>query len=95
LDELGDFSTTLCNKAGVDLEPVEDQTDIQALRNLITKHAEATESPRAKWVLENWAEMLPRFIKVFPHEFKRVLNVPRAKSVYAPPQMKQEVAVNG
>ena len=30
-------------------------------------------------ILDNWSEMLPRFIKVFPHEFKRVLGVSRVQ----------------
>ncbi|MGH9612341.1 MAG: glutamate synthase subunit alpha, partial [Bryobacteraceae bacterium] len=84
LDETGEFATVKCNKAGVDLEPVTDPTDLQALRNLIERHADLTASPRAQWILENWSEMLPKFIKVFPHEFKRVLGVPRAPSVYIP-----------
>ena len=28
--------------------------------------------------------MLPRFIKVFPHEYKRVLGVGRAERAYVP-----------
>jgi glutamate synthase domain-containing protein 3 len=44
---------------------------------LIARHAELTESPRAKWILDNWETMLPKFIKVFPHEFKRVQGIPR------------------
>ena len=43
------------------------------LRDWICRHFEATGSPRAKWILENWDAMLPKFVKVFPHEFKRVL----------------------
>jgi glutamate synthase domain-containing protein 3 len=48
------------------------------LRNLIQSHVDYTGSPRGQWILENWVEMLPKFVKVFPHEFKRVLGVPRA-----------------
>ncbi len=77
LDESGDFSRRLCNRSGVDLEPVADPADVQALENLIAKHFEATGSPRAKWILENWAGMLPLFVKVFPHEYKRVQGIPR------------------
>ena len=72
----------------VDLEPVVDQTDIQALRNLIERHATETESPRARWILENFDTMLPKFVKVFPHEFKRVLGVERVKHQYIPPIVK-------
>ena len=89
LDETGEFSGVLCNKASVDLEPVTDPADMQALQNLIVKHIEATGSPRGKWILENWGAMLPRFVKVFPHEYKRVLGIPRqqaaAKAIEPPP----------
>jgi glutamate synthase domain-containing protein 2/glutamate synthase domain-containing protein 3 len=77
LDETGEFGNVLCNKSGVDLEPVHDKVDELALQNLIGKHVETTGSPRGKWVLENWLQMLPKFVKVFPHEYKRVLGVPR------------------
>jgi glutamate synthase (NADPH) large chain len=77
-DETGAFSETRCNQAGVDLEPIFEEEDVSILRNLIQRHVDYTGSPRGKWILENWAEMLPKFVKVFPHEFKRVLGVPRA-----------------
>ncbi|MBZ5607826.1 MAG: glutamate synthase large subunit [Acidobacteriia bacterium] len=78
LDESGEFSRVLCNKASVDLEPVTDASDIAALQNLIAKHVEATGSPRGQWILDNWLQMLPKFVKIFPHEYKRVLGIPRA-----------------
>jgi glutamate synthase (NADPH) large chain len=77
-DETGAFGETRCNRAGVDLEPLFNEEDIAVLRNLIQRHVDYTGSPRGQWILENWAEMLPKFVKVFPHEFKRVLGVPRA-----------------
>jgi hypothetical protein len=43
-----------------------------------------TGSPRAAWILENWSETLTRFIKVFPHEHKRVLGVSRRRQPYIP-----------
>ncbi|HLJ48393.1 MAG TPA: glutamate synthase large subunit [Bryobacteraceae bacterium] len=73
LDEYGDFARSLCNRGEVELEPVSDAQDIRLLEDLIQKHFEATGSPRAKWILENWSGMLPRFVKVFPHEYRRVL----------------------
>ena len=73
LDENGEFTKYRCNKASVDLEPVADPADEQLLLSTIRRHFELTRSPRAKWILENWATMLPQFVKVFPHEFKRVL----------------------
>ena len=79
LDEKGDFAEKRCNLAGVDLEPVMDQLDIQLLRHWITRHFDATGSPRAEWILEKWSSMLPKFIKIFPHEYKRVLGIKREK----------------
>jgi glutamate synthase domain-containing protein 2/glutamate synthase domain-containing protein 1/glutamate synthase domain-containing protein 3 len=72
LDEQGDFAERRINPAGVDLEPVPAE-DAEMLLTLISRHAEFTSSPRARWILENWESMLPKFIKVFPHEYKRVL----------------------
>ena len=77
LDQVGDFPTVCCNRSEVDLEQVGDPKDIERLHRLITRHGEFTGSPQAKWILENWGTMLPKFIKVFPHEYKRVLGIPR------------------
>ena len=77
LDEKGDFAEKRCNTAAVDLEPVVSAEDEQLLYDLITKHVSVTASPRGKWILENWQQMVPRFLKVFPHEYKRVLGIPR------------------
>jgi glutamate synthase (NADPH) large chain len=76
LDETGEFQKVRCNRASVDLDPLEEK-DCEDLRFWIARHAELTGSPRANWILENWSAMLPKFVKVFPHEFKRVLGVKR------------------
>ena len=76
LDETGEFKKVRCNKASVDLDPLEEK-DAVDLRFWIARHAELTGSPRANWILENWGTLLPQFVKVFPHEFKRVLGVKR------------------
>jgi glutamate synthase domain-containing protein 2/glutamate synthase domain-containing protein 1/glutamate synthase domain-containing protein 3 len=77
LDETGEFASRLCNRASVDLDPLFDPKDVNQLHQLIEKHSALTGSPRARWILDNWYAMLPRFLKVFPHEFKRVLGAPR------------------
>jgi len=84
-DDKGDFSVRRCNKASVDLEPLVESADVEQVRTLLARHRDATGSPRAAWVLEHWADAQPKFIKVFPHEYKRVLGVARAEAVYAPP----------
>jgi glutamate synthase domain-containing protein 3 len=85
-DERGDFTEKRCNLAAVDLEPVIEPRDVELVHNLVERHLELTVSKRAKQILENWAEMLPRFIKIFPHEFKRVLGVTRTRQQYIPGQ---------
>ncbi len=80
LDEKGDFGEKRCNTAAVDLEPVPAE-DIDLLYSIINHHVEATASVRGKWVLENWENMLPKFVKVFPHEYKRVLGIARQQQV--------------
>jgi glutamate synthase domain-containing protein 3 len=77
LDEHGELAARNLNRAGVDLEPVVETEDVELLRQLIERHAEYTGSPRARWVLHHWYSMLPRFVKIYPHELKRVLGVPR------------------
>jgi glutamate synthase domain-containing protein 2/glutamate synthase domain-containing protein 1/glutamate synthase domain-containing protein 3 len=84
-DDQGDFSVRRCNKTSVDLEPLADPADIALVQGLLARHRDSTGSPRAAWVLEHWADVQPKFIKVFPHEYKRVLGIERAASVYAPP----------
>jgi glutamate synthase (ferredoxin) len=59
---------------------------------LVARHLELTRSPRAAWILDNWSEALSRFIKVFPHEHKRVLGVSRSRQPYIPSPLLPAVA---
>jgi glutamate synthase domain-containing protein 3 len=92
LDETGEFVRVRCNHASVDLDPVIDPQDIDIIQTLIARHTELTESPRAKWILDNWETMLPKFIKVFPHEYKRVLGIPRSPAALESGILNPEVA---
>jgi glutamate synthase domain-containing protein 3 len=80
LDRTGEFVQTMCNRREVDLETVSDPKDIEILLSLITRHSEYTGSPQARWILDNWDATLPQFVKVFPHEYKRVLGIPRVSA---------------
>jgi glutamate synthase domain-containing protein 2/glutamate synthase domain-containing protein 3 len=71
-DEKNDFTQKRCNLATVDLDPLESE-DEALLRRLISKHMVLTGSSRARWILQHWGETVSRFVKVFPHEYKRVL----------------------
>ncbi len=71
LDEKGDFATR-CNKQMVGLEKV-DEKDAADLRALIQRHADLTGSERASEILSDWDATLPKFVKVMPKDYKRVL----------------------
>jgi glutamate synthase domain-containing protein 2/glutamate synthase domain-containing protein 1/glutamate synthase domain-containing protein 3 len=88
-DEEGDFAARRCNPASVDLEALVSDDDVSKVRVLLERHRDLTGSPRAAWILEHWAAAQAQFIKVFPHEYKRVLGVarihPEKEAVYASP----------
>jgi glutamate synthase (ferredoxin) len=71
LDEDADFAIR-CNAQMVGLEKVE-ADEVEELRLLIKRHAEATKSQNAYRVLAQWDEMVPKFVKVMPKDYKRVL----------------------
>ena len=83
-DQRGDFAEKRCNLESVDLEPLIEPEDLRTVRDLVSRHLSLTQSPRAKWILDNWQETVSHFIKVFPHEFKRVLGVARSEHAYIP-----------
>ena len=96
LDEDGNFSSR-CNTAQVALDKVlagaeqkkagiplhMDQTDEALLKKLLEDHHRWTGSLRAREILDNWAAMMPRFVKVFPHEYRRALTEMGAKTTAA------------
>jgi glutamate synthase (NADPH) large chain len=73
-DESGEFSTKLCNRTMVDVDQL-DAKDEETVQKLVEKHLEYTASPRAKFMLDQWPTMIKKFVKVFPHDYKRVLGV--------------------
>jgi glutamate synthase (ferredoxin) len=72
LDEQGDFATR-CNTQMVGLETLEDAEEINDLYQMIQRHADYTGSQKASKVLAHWEEMVPKFVKVMPKDYKRVL----------------------
>ncbi len=69
----GDFPS-LCNKEMVDLDPL-DEADENELQTLLRQHSEYTQSSVADFILKDWENQSPHFIKVFPREFKKVLHL--------------------
>jgi len=62
-----------CNKEGLNIDPVTDAEDISTLQSLIEKHYNATLSPLAQRILEQWTKALPKFKKVLPEEYRQAL----------------------
>jgi glutamate synthase domain-containing protein 2/glutamate synthase domain-containing protein 3 len=72
LDETGDFPTR-CNPQMVGLEKLEDADEIEMVWKMIQRHQTYTRSTRAAAVLASWKEMIPKFVKIMPKDYKRVL----------------------
>jgi glutamate synthase (NADPH/NADH) large chain len=72
LDWDGDFHTR-CNREMVELERLEEVEEIEAVKGMIQRHAEYTHSELGWRVLGRWDELRPRFVKVMPKDYKRML----------------------
>ena len=72
LDEKGDFNTR-CNPQMVSLERFENEAEAEQVRALIQRHAELTQSLLAGKILALWPQMAPKFVKVMPKDYARVL----------------------
>ena len=76
LDEHGGFPQR-CNPEMVQLHQLEDPDEIAEVRGMIQRHAELTGSDRAWKVLTLWNELAPKFVKVYPNDYRRVLETQR------------------
>lgn len=72
LDEVGDFRVR-CNMGMVELYPLKEKEDIQELKTMISNHHKFTGSSVARRILDNWEKILPKFVKVYPNDYRRVL----------------------
>jgi glutamate synthase domain-containing protein 2/glutamate synthase domain-containing protein 1/glutamate synthase domain-containing protein 3 len=72
LDEDGDFADRLNPLAAVDLESM-GPDDLEYVQNMLRKHFEYTRSGRADDVLRKWETFAPKFVKVFPQEYRAAL----------------------
>jgi glutamate synthase (NADPH/NADH) large chain/glutamate synthase (ferredoxin) len=110
-DEDGTFAER-CNMAMVSMEKVltakEQETKIDKviwhkgladeaqLKTLLEDHHRWTGSKQARALLDNWSTALPKFVKVFPNEYKRALGemaAAKAKALAAPAKSKPAKAV--
>ena len=80
LDESGDFASRV-NTQMVGIEKLTSNNEITELRKLIEKHLAYTKSPRAKALLDAWDQTVPKFVKILPNDYKRMLaEIDHAKS---------------
>jgi glutamate synthase (NADPH/NADH) large chain len=79
-DAKGDFASK-CNKEMVDLDPLDEQDELR-INVLLKRHIQLTNSDLARFILNDWATQSAHFVKVFPKEYKAVLQK-RAQKVKA------------
>ncbi len=72
LDENQLFDT-LCNLDMVDVEPVWQTQDVEKLHDLISRHAKWTNSQTAERILDRWRDMVGKFVKIMPIDYRRAL----------------------
>jgi glutamate synthase domain-containing protein 3 len=78
-DQPGDFATRF-NDGMADLELVTDSEDIATLKGMIEEYAQLTHSVTAQEILRDWDQALPRFKKVMPRDYRRVLDERKIKN---------------
>jgi glutamate synthase (NADPH/NADH) large chain/glutamate synthase (ferredoxin) len=79
LNEFDKFQSR-CNFGMVELEKVKAADDKKTLHQMITSHFMHTGSRNAKRILDSWESMLPKFEKVMPVDYKRVLEERKKKA---------------
>ena len=62
------------NKAMVSVEELTNKYDILELKEMIQEHVEATGSQRGKDILASFNDYVPKFKKIIPYDYKRMLN---------------------
>jgi len=71
LDADGDFAGNV-NPETVDLDPL-DEEDVKTIQRMVRRHFQYTRSKQADEVLRKWDTFAPKFVKVFPKDYKRAL----------------------
>lgn len=73
LDEKMDLYKRL-NKEMVSFEEVTNKYDVLELKEMIKEHVAYTNSAKGKEILDNFGEYLPKFKKIMPHDYRRMMN---------------------
>ncbi|MCD8122982.1 MAG: glutamate synthase large subunit [Clostridiales bacterium] len=73
LDEKRDLYKRL-NKELVSMEDVTDKYDVMELKEMIQEHVAYTNSEKGKYILDHFGEYLPKFKKILPHDYRKMMN---------------------
>ncbi len=73
LDMDNTFFVQNCNSESLNIDPITSKEDELQLKQLIQNHYQATESPLAKRILDDWQHYLPKFLKIVPEEYRQAL----------------------
>jgi glutamate synthase (ferredoxin) len=77
LDEGGGFETVL-NREMVSADRLRDPEEIARVRGMIERHVKHTASARGRLVLDAWPDLVGKFVRVVPNDYRRVLEAQRA-----------------
>lgn len=64
---------TRMNKEMVFSEEISNKYDVMELKDMIKEHVALTNSEKGKAILDNFSEYLPKFKKVIPYDYNRML----------------------
>ncbi len=63
------------NKEMVSIENVTSKYDVMELKDMLKEHVAYTNSPKGKEILKNFGDYLPKFKKIMPNDYKKMLNL--------------------
>ena len=90
-DEFGDVYEKV-NREMVSLEKVTRGRDVAELKEMIEEHVAETGSAKGKMILDNFEQCLPKFKKIMPHDYSRMLEL---INKYEMKGLDHDQAVNG
>jgi glutamate synthase (NADPH/NADH) len=70
-----------CNKESVSLDKLDNSDDLQQVYELLIEFLAHTGSKVAEFILKNWVKETSKFVKVYPHEYRKVLEELKLKEV--------------
>ncbi len=91
LDEGGGFARS-CNKEMVTLSRLEDEKEIAVVRGMVERHVRLTQSKRGRLVLDAWPDLLPKFVRVLPNDYRRMLEAQAGMRAKGLPPEEAEMA---